>query len=79
MKITHKGLGVKFGGRCAVCGRPTGDRDFEKAKTSLYKRESGGFAVVHPECAGGRTTSRVRGGVAYSVAPDDVLEVEESE
>jgi hypothetical protein len=75
MKATHKGLGVRFGGRCAVCGRHTGDRDYERAATSLYRREDGRFVVVHPACAGGRTKTRVGGGCAYRTQPNATIEV----
>ena len=74
MKATHKGLGVKFGGACGVCGRDTGKREFERAVTALYQREDGKFIPVHPECAGGQTKNS--NGVKYRVAPKDSIEVE---
>lgn len=73
MKAKHLGLGVKFGGRCAVCGRETGNREFEKAQTSLYKKADGTFAVVHPTCAGGSTKNS--GGVKYRIEPKAEIEV----
>ena len=76
MKAKHMGLGVKFGGRCAVCDRPTGERDFEKAATSLYKLANGTFLVVHPACAGGRTKNAVGGGTKYRTEPNSEIEVQ---
>lgn len=75
MAAKHVGLGVKFGGRCLVCARETGNRDFEKAATSLYKLDSGKFGVVHPSCAGGATKHAVGGGTKYRTEPQGQIEV----
>jgi hypothetical protein len=75
MQYTHKGLGVKFGGRCLICGKDTGSRDWERALTALYKSEAGKFAPVHPECAGGRTKNAVGGGAKYSTEPAETLDI----
>jgi hypothetical protein len=75
MKATHVGLGVKFGGVCAVCGSHTGSRAFELDATSLYRTEEGKYVVVHPSCAGGRTKSRVGGGVTYRTAPKATITI----
>jgi len=37
MKATHVRLGIRYAGQCAVCGKWTGDRDFERDGTSLYR------------------------------------------
>ena len=76
MKAKHVKLGVKYAGTCAMCGEWTGDRSFELAATSLYKRDDGKFCAVHPICAGGKTKNRCGNrGVAYRVEPDQVIEV----
>jgi hypothetical protein len=75
MRAEHKGLGVRFGGCCLVCGRATGNRDWEKAGTSLYKLANGKFGAVHPACAGGSTKHKVGGGTAYSQEPAAFIEV----
>jgi hypothetical protein len=75
MKARHVGLGVKFGGNCLVCGRPTGN-SYEMASTSLYKLDNGKFGVVHPRCAGGSTKNACGGGgVKYKTEPASVIEV----
>lgn len=74
MTLNHKGLGVKFGGRCPVCNGDTGNRDFEKEKTALYRSQDGRFFPVHPECAGGSTKSAVGGGIKYRNEPKAVVE-----
>lgn len=76
MTAKHIGLGVRFGGRCGVCGRHTGTRDFELAKTALYKRSDGKFCPVHPECAHGVVKNKIGGGVVYRSEPDYSIEVE---
>lgn len=76
MKATHKGLGVKFGGCCLVCRRNTGAREFEMARTSLYKLDNGKFGAVHPECAGGSTKTKIGGGgTVYRREPAEVIEI----
>jgi hypothetical protein len=79
MKAKHVGLGVRYGGRCLVCGQATGSRPWELAQTSLYKLENGKFGVAHPRCAGGQTKSRVGGGTAYRVEPQDEIEIQQQE
>lgn len=76
VKARHMGLGVKFGGNCAVCGRHTGNREFEKAATALYKTEHGKFVVVHPACAGGKTKHAVGGGIKYRDSPDSTIDID---
>lgn len=76
MQAKHMGLGVKYGGRCGVCGRDTGSRPFEMAVTALYKREDGKFTPVHPHCAGGATKNAVGGGAKYKREPEGVIEVQ---
>lgn len=73
MIAKHIRLGVKFDGSCAICGRPTGSRAFELEQTSLYRRSDGKFCAVHPQCAGGKTKSRVGGGVAYRLEPASTM------
>lgn len=75
MTITHKGLGVKFGGCCPICKSDTGSRDFEKAKTALYRSEEGKFFAVHPECVGGSTKSAVQGGIKYRTEPKSTVQI----
>ena len=79
MTAEHKGLGVKYGGKCGVCGQDTGSREFEKAATSLYKTEDGKFLPVHPTCAGGRTKTKINGGIVYARQPEGVIEIDSAE
>lgn len=65
MTATVVKLGVRFAGRCVVCGRHTGDRPFEMEDTLLVLVE-GKHRVAHPSCAGGATKGRVQGGRAYA-------------
>lgn len=65
INITNIYLGAKYGGKCAVCGAPTGDRDFEKARTCVGKAD-GKFVVAHPKCVGWTTKNKIGGGVAGS-------------
>jgi len=73
MKAHHVGLGVKFGGKCLVCGRQTGEREFEKSATSLYRLANGKFGAVHPACANGSTKNS--NGTKYRVEPDSVIDI----
>lgn len=75
MIAEHKGLGVKFGGKCAVCGRDTGSRPYEMAATALYKTDAGKFLVVHPTCAGGGTKNKIGGGIVYRREPRETIEI----
>lgn len=68
----HVRLGARFAGHCLICGRTTGSRDFELARTSLYQSAEGKHGVVHPICAGGTTKS---GGTAYRTAPRGTLDI----
>jgi hypothetical protein len=77
MTAMHVKLGVKYAGTCAVCGKWTGDRGFEREGTSLYKRSDGQYCVVHPACAGGNIKSRIQGGTAYRDEPADEIEVKQ--
>ncbi len=65
------GLGVKFSGNCAKCGRPTGSRDFEKAETLLLKTEDG-FRVAHPVCCGLKTKHKIGGGIKLCSSATEV-------
>jgi hypothetical protein len=72
--LVHVGLGCRFGGTCPVCGRSI-DRQHELTAASLYRRPDGKYAAVHTECAGGRTKSRVGGGMSYRTQPRSTIEV----
>jgi hypothetical protein len=76
MTAKYVGLGVKFAGRCLVCGTDTGSREWEKQGTLLYKKENNKFGVAHPRCANAQIKTKVGGGVALRVQPDETIEVQ---
>jgi hypothetical protein len=72
MKAKVLGIGAKYPGRCAVCGRPTGDRPFELAETVLLRQADGKYRVAHARCTGGRVRHKVSGGSVLVGAPAEV-------
>ncbi len=72
-------LGARFAGPCLVCERRTGVRSFELARTAVYSGVVDGkrrYRVAHPECANGKTKSKVSppGAVGWRIEPDATIE-----
>jgi hypothetical protein len=72
MKAKVLGVGAKYPGRCALCGRDTGHRPFELAETVLLRLADGKYRVAHARCTGGRIRHKVSGGVVLEGAPSEV-------
>jgi hypothetical protein len=72
MRAKVLGLGVKYGGRCVVCGCDTGSRAWELAQTMLLRYDDGHYGVAHPVCCHAKVKTRVGGGVVLVDAPSYV-------
>jgi hypothetical protein len=72
MKAKVLGLGVRYEGRCVVCGRLTGTAPYQLRETVLLRLTDGKYRVAHPGCIGGWVRHKVSRGPVLEGAPEEV-------
>ena len=65
MRLKVLGLGVRYPGRCPICGQMTRSQDWAMREKTVLLRGDGRYYAAHLECVGGKVRHRVRGDTEY--------------